>query len=208
MNATGNPSSPAPPEGGPNPSGAESGGTGPTTTFFQVAANGQRVVYVIDRSMSMGLEGRLAAAKRELITSLEQLPATAWFQVIVYNTAVEVLPIDGRTGLVRATAANKSQAAQLLRDRFPDGSTRHLPALKQALAMQPDVLFFLTDADELKAEEVREVTAINHRLNDGKTAINTIELSTENRGRPDMPMQVLARENRGVYQAVGLEGGR
>src|SRR5262249_20607902 len=42
--------------------GAKTSGQG--VTFFQVAAPAQSVVYVIDRSASMGLNGMLAAAKR------------------------------------------------------------------------------------------------------------------------------------------------
>src|SRR5919198_794363 len=52
-----------------------------TTTFFQIATEGKAIVYVIDRSASMGCNGFLAAAKRELLASLERLPSTARFQV-------------------------------------------------------------------------------------------------------------------------------
>jgi hypothetical protein len=175
------------------------------TTFFQVAAQGQRIVYVIDRSMSMGLEGRLAAARRELLASLERLPATASFQVIVYNSTPQTLALAGRTALAPATAENKREAALLLKEVFAEGRTNHLPALRQALLLQPDVVFFLTDADDLKDADVREATRINYQQNGGRTAIHTIELTADNRGRPDMPLQVLARDNHGVYRAVSLE---
>src|SRR5262249_1240157 len=67
-------SSPSPAPGGPQKAQGESGaighgaaarkGTG-TTTFFDVPAKGQRIVYVIDASMSMGKNGALVRACRE-----------------------------------------------------------------------------------------------------------------------------------------------
>jgi hypothetical protein len=171
------------------------------TAFFQVAAQGRAIVYVIDRSASMGLNGALAAARRELLASLDRLPADARFQVIVYNRTPEPLRLGGRTGLAFATPENKQQAAALLEGLTAEGSTEHLPALKAALALDPDVIFFLTDADDLQVGQVSAVTTINH----GRTAIHAIELNTANRGREDMPLQVLARDNRGLYQAVDLD---
>jgi len=171
------------------------------TAFFQVAAQGRAIVYVIDRSASMGLNGALAAARRELLASLDRLPPDARFQVIVYNRTPEPLRLGGRTGLAFATPENKQQAAALLEGLTAEGSTEHLPALKAALALDPDVIFFLTDADDLQVGQVSAVTAINH----GRTAIHAIELNTANRGREDMPLQVLARDNRGLYQAVDLD---
>ncbi len=182
------------------------GGGGGTASFFQVAAQGQTIVYVIDHSMSMG-RGGLAAARQELRASLDRLPETARFQVVVYNRSAEALRLDGTTGLVPATAANKQQAARLLEDLPADGGTDHGPALKLALALRPDVIFFLTDADDLRAEQVREVTRINRERNAGRTAIHAIELNVEHQGREEMPLHVLARENRGEYRAVRLENG-
>jgi hypothetical protein len=160
---------------------------------------------VLDRSGSMGLDGRFAAARREALASLQRLPASARFQIIVYNDRPEALCIPGQIGMVRATEDNKQRAARFLQGQYAEGITRHLPALVQALAMRPDVVFFLTDADDLKDDEIRNVTQLNYRLNNGKTCINTLELTTANRGRTDRPLHVLARDNRGVYQAVSLE---
>jgi hypothetical protein len=165
-----------------------------------VPARGRSVVYVIDRSGSMGMDGRLALATQELFASLERLPPEARFQVIPYNRYAEPLRIGGRTDLLDATPENKRQAARLLLAVVPEGHTDHERALKRALALHPDVIYFLTDADDLKPEEVHAIT----QLNRGHSAIHAIELSTTHRGRPDMPMHLLAESNRGVYQAVEL----
>jgi Ca-activated chloride channel family protein len=181
--------------------GATTGsGLGPATTFFQVPAQGRSVVYVVDHSSSMGTNGRMELARRELLASLERLPESSSFQVIAYNRAVSPLRLDGGGRLVSATTEHKRIAVQLLLALAPEGATDHLPALKQALALQPDVIYFLTDADDLRPEQVRALT----QLNRGRTSIHTIEMNTSNARRADMPLHILARENRGVYRAVGV----
>jgi hypothetical protein len=179
------------PSGGP-------GGSGGSATFFEIPVAGRSVVYVLDRSASMGLHGRWAAARRELLASLARLPEEAWFQIVAFNSRAEPLRLDGLVGLVPATAANKARAAAFVEQLPAEGGTAHLPAFRQALALEPEVVFFLTDADDLRDEEVRLVT----QLNRGRSVIHTIELTTAHRGRRDMPLQVLARTNRGSYQAV------
>jgi hypothetical protein len=160
-------------------------------------------VYVIDRSSSMGLHGALAAARQQLLASLEQLPATARFQIIVYNRTAEPV-LANQPGLMPASRENLQRVATQLSTLTAEGGTDHPPALRRALALHPDVVFFLTDADDLTAEDLRAVT----RLNPGRhTVIHAIELNTRNRDRPDMPMHVLARDSRGTYQAVDLRTG-
>ncbi len=173
-------------------------GTGETTAFFQVPAQGRSIVYVIDRSSSMGDQGRLALARRELLASLDRLDPPARFQIIAYNRHAEALRIGNRVELLSASAENKQLAARFLESLVAEGGTDHGPALDQAVALHPDVIYFLTDADDLKANDVRAIT----QLNRGRSAIHTIELSTANRDRAEMPMHILARTNGGNYRAV------
>jgi len=116
------------------------GGSG-TTQFFRVPAQGHSVVYVIDRSSSMGQSGGLALARRELLASLDSLPESAHFQVIAYNRTVEALRIGGRTDLLLASAENKRRAAELLQRLRAEGSTDHYQALRQAVVLKPDVVY-------------------------------------------------------------------
>ena len=122
------PGSPAPPveipgrdmglveQGEGRPAGENTGsGTGNgRTRFFQVAVEARSLVYVLDRSASMGLNGSWAAARQELIGSLEPLPASVRFQVIVYNGTPQILPIAGRRQLAAATPENKREVADHL----------------------------------------------------------------------------------------------
>jgi von Willebrand factor type A domain len=173
----------------------------PGTSFFHVPAQGRTFVYLIDRSSSMGLHGALATACRQLLASLEQLPLTAQFQVIVYNRSAEPL-LTSQPGLMAASPENVQQVGRQLALLAAEGGTDHLPALRRALALHPDVLFLLTDADDLTAEHLR----VAAQLNPGRhTIIHTIELNTLNRDRSDLPMHLLARDHGGTYQAVDLQ---
>jgi hypothetical protein len=191
---------------GTGPARPDSGkGSGPirTAAFFQVSAPGRSVVYVIDRSISMGINGALAAAKHELSASLLRLPADARFQVILYNRSAEPLHLDGRNDLLPVTDELRRQAIRLVEAVRAEGGTGHLAALKRALALRPDVIFFVTDADDLAPEHVRAVTL----LNQGHTAIHAIQVGAS-RGSANGPLALLARSNRGSYRAVNAGPGR
>jgi hypothetical protein len=181
------------------PTGQGSGAGGGTAGFFAVGTQARSVVYVIDRSASMGPGGLLKAAVRELCASLARLPAGTRFQVVLYHDQAELLVRD-RTQLVPASPETIERAARLLEAVRAEGGTNHLQALRLALSLTPEVVYLLTDADDLSHADRAVVT----RLNRGRAVIHTIELNTSNRDRTDMPLQVLARENRGRYQAVDL----
>jgi hypothetical protein len=169
--------------------------------FFQVPARCQSVVYLIDRSVSMGMSGALDVARFELLNSLAELPATARFQVLAYNRVTESLRSGGQSGLLAATSAAKNEAAAFVRSLRPEGATHHLQALQRALELQPDVIFLVTDADDLKPDQIAVVTRQNH----GRTVIHAIELSQRQRTAEDGPLRRLALGNRGTYQARGVQ---
>ncbi len=176
---------------------------GATTSFFQIPVYGRNIVYVVDASASMGKNGALALACRELEESLQKLPPNARFQVIVYTTVARTL-LPRRPDWLEPTDnmfAEVANALRALARQTPEGGTDHTPALRKAFLLGPDVVFFLTDADDLMPEHVSLV----RELNKGRAVINTVELTTRHRGRLDMPLQVLAREHRGVYRAVDLQ---
>src|SRR3954447_20501329 len=61
------------------------------TQVFGLTARGSIFVYVFDRSLSM--QGpALAAAKRELLTSLSHLKPVQQFQIIFYNEKPKMMP--------------------------------------------------------------------------------------------------------------------
>lgn len=177
---------------------------GAATAFFQLSARGRSVVYVLDRSVSMGLNGALTAVKRELLSSLEQLPSEARFQVIFYNRQTEPLVLDHSADMVPASASTKRQVEMHLEKLLAEGGTDHVAALRRALSLRPDVIFFLTDADDLKIEHVRTVSMLNR----GRSVIHAIEIGDSVHGKGDSgvggsnPLRRLAQENGGDYRAV------
>ncbi len=168
-----------------------------TTAFFRIATQAKAIVYVVDRSGSMGVDGRLDTAKRELLKSLEHLTSSARFQVITYNRHAESLRIDGQYGLTFATAEHKRSVAHLLENIHAEGGTDHAGALKRALALSPEVIFFLTDADDLRADDILNISLLNH----GRTVIHAIGFGRGGNGT----LNILAQTNQGIYRTLMVD---
>ena len=139
--------------------GAEEGpGAGPPTIggkartqVFGIEGEGYKFVYLFDRSGSMGGTGNsaLAVAKGQLLESLKHLERTHQFQIIFYNHRLWRFNPNGDSArLLFATERNKDLATRFVRGMTADGGTHHEDALLAAMALRPDVIFFLTDADE------------------------------------------------------------
>jgi hypothetical protein len=95
-----------------------------------------------------------------LLASLGQLPPEAQFAVIFYNLGARVLSDDqGHAGLMAATAANRQRVQSQVAEVDPDGGTDHMTALRAAMALKPEVIFFLTDADLVTNGDVDEILA-------------------------------------------------
>lgn len=140
--------------------GSGNGTSSDGTSFFHIRTQAQKIVYVIDRSASMGKNGALAKACREILFSLQQLPSSAHFQIIVYNSSAQPLLPQYR-GWLAATVENRQRAAQALAQLTAEGSTRHNLALPLALSLRPEVIFFVTDADDLSREYLQHMQQLN-----------------------------------------------
>src|SRR5262249_22612744 len=156
-------------------------------------------VFLIDGSSSMGPNGAWAIAGRELLPSLRRLASGTRVQVLVYNSRVTPL-LPRHSTWLPVNAQTLDDIARAIDDFAPAGATDHGRALREALNLQPDVLYFLTDADDLTSEHLRIAAAHNR----AGTIIHVIELNTANCDRPDMPLQALARAHRGTYRAIAL----
>lgn len=188
-----------------NASAATSAATGPNaaeTQVFGLHSRGMRFVYVFDRSSSME-GGLLSAAKRELIASLQALDGRHQFQIIFYNERPQLMPSvhGGGPRMAFADEPGKRLAASFVGGVFADGGTSHLQALEMALALKPDVIFFLTDAEEpqMRAEEL----AMVRRMNRG-TRINTIEFGVGDQKPAINFLQALALQNGGQHAYVDV----
>lgn len=175
--------------------GAE--GAGVSGSLFPLPAAASSVVYVLDRSVSMGMDDKLDIACRELLAGLRRLPPSACFQIVAYNSFAEPLVIDGRIDLLPAEPAIIEQAALQVRQLSASGDSDHVRALCRALALHPDVLYFVTDADALTLEQVALISSRN-----AGTIIHAIELTRRRGPDRDGPLAHLARDNRGTYRRV------
>jgi hypothetical protein len=188
------------------PASRNTGGGGITTQVFGAQGTGSKFVYVIDRSASMeGFDRRpMKAAKAELIASLQDLQSVHQFQIIFYSSELRVFnPLAPQPPkMMFGTESNKRMAVDYVRGIVPDGSTRHREALEMALALRPDVIFFLTDADEpqLRPAELADL----HRRNRGPTAIHTIEFGIGPAFDEDNFLARLAHENGGNHVYVDV----
>jgi hypothetical protein len=182
--------------------GASGRGIGPGTEFFGTRENANSFAYVIDCSGSMAMRKALDVAKRELLASLEQLPPDAKLGVIFYNLhATTFSDPGGRRGLMPATRENKSRVSAQLGTVQPDGGTDHMLALRTAIALRPEVIFFLTDADLMTRNDVAEI------LDEaGKIRIQAIEFGLG----PDLggsaPLRHLAQATGGAYRYIDVTG--
>jgi hypothetical protein len=177
-----------------------SGGGQARVSVFGVEGTGNKFVYLFDRSSSM--EGPpLAAAKRQLIESLHSLDSVHQFHVIFFNTRTQAFDITGGGRRIAfATERNKQLAANFVGGIVADGGTDRLIALREALSFAPDVIFFLTDADDpMSPSELDAIARANRRA---RAAICVIEFGRRQAPSPGNFLSELARESGGQYGYV------
>lgn len=186
--------------------GAGGGNYGPpgdgqaSVRVFGVEGKGARFVYVFDRSSSMD-GAPLAAAKQQLIQSLESLASVHQFHIIFFNQQLRHFDLGGGARRIAfASDRNKKLAARFVGGITADGGTDRLPALRAALQMHPDVVFFLTDADDpMPASELQEIAELNQRAG---VVIATIEFGRGPAKQKRNFLTELARMSGGQYGYV------
>lgn len=136
----------------------------PTASLFGLEAPGRKFVYVFDHSASMGEPAGqpLAAAKGELLASIDALAETRQFHVIFYNERLTVFAPQGHRGRPIFADDEAKRAVRRFVDTVDaEGGTRHYEAIAAALKLAPDAIFVLTDADEhddLTADELARLS--------------------------------------------------
>ncbi len=181
------------------PAGSPKDGGRVVGSLFSPPTMAARVVYVLDRSVSMGMDNKLERACQELLAGLRRLPSATRFQVVAYNNHAEPLVIHGSVDWLTAEPAVLEEVGLALARLAAAGGTDHANALRRGLALRPDVLFFVTDADDLPPEQVALVT----RGNPG-AVIHAIELTRRRHPRSDSSLARLARDNGGSYRCVWI----
>lgn len=145
------------PPGGGGGGGSGSGGT----SFFGVEARGDRFVFIVDVSGSMGVGGKIESLRRELIKAIDGLPESGSFLIIPFaDTAV---PLFGKAEWTRATNAGKRKAYGAIGQLAANGGTEPLEGFELAGLVRPraHAVYFMTDGqfDAAVADAVRAMNA-------------------------------------------------
>jgi hypothetical protein len=173
------------------------------TSMFGVAATGYKFVYVIDRSGSMGGDGNAAlkAAKVELLESIKKLESTHAFQIVFYNERPAVFNPKNNGLAVFANDRNKELAERFLDSISAQGGTEHEAALRIALKLKPDVIYWLTDADRPKLDD-EQIARINDLA--AGTIINAIEFGSGPKKEEENFLKKIAEGNAGEHVYVDV----
>lgn len=194
---------------GGDPSASGTGtlaGSQATTVLFGVSGTGSRFVYVFDRSNSMNAFGGspLRAAKAELARSLESLTEKQQFQLIFYNDTPKPFQMAGMPlQMIPGEPSMIAAARRYVESVRAFGGTEHDAALKMALRMSPDVIFFLTDA-RVPQLSVTQLAEIRNRAARNGTTIHAIEFGLEPSAPRDGFLRDLAAQNGGRYQYIDV----
>ncbi|MEM6981158.1 MAG: VWA domain-containing protein [Planctomycetota bacterium] len=175
-----------------------------TTSLFGVSGSGSTFVYVFDRSESMR-GAALRRAKSELIRSLSALTERQQFQVIFYHHQPRPFTIGGRSpNLQLAAPATLDAAKQFIASISATGSTDHAAALRMAIRLAPDVIFFLTDA-RIQTMSDRVIAELTRRAERAGSVIHGIQFGDG--PTPANPfVRKLTSRNNGGYQYLDVGG--
>lgn len=163
-------------------------------SFFGIRAQGNRFVYVVDCSGSMK-GARLSIAKKELRRSINELGSEQSFSVYFFaNDSFPMFyPQPNPTPLV-ASPENKQKVIRWIDNFDESGGTEPEDSLLEALQLEPDAIYLLTDG-EFSNSTVNTVS----RANSESKVIHTIGF----RSRSGEPLlKELAERNRGIYRFV------
>jgi hypothetical protein len=169
-------------------------------SVFGVQGHGNKFIYVFDRSASM--EGPpLAAAKKQLIDSLQSLSGLNQFHIIFFNTHTQSFDASaGGHRVAFASDRNKKLATNFVGGITADGGTDRLVALREAINFAPDVIFFLTDAeDPMSPTELAELARANRKA---QATICVIEFGKKPEPTPNDFLARLAHDTGGQYGYV------
>lgn len=156
----------------------------------------QKIVILIDGSLSMGLHDAFAEARDEALRRLLHMPVGTLFQVVVFNRTRKALAGSGQDYLVPLEAGVFRVVRQRLQEMNPQGSADPMGAMRQALAWKPDRILLMTDSDDLSANDIRQLSAWNA----AKTSIDVLDFSWNGQKSDSNPLRILAQMNRGSFQ--------
>jgi len=177
--------------------------TGPVSTFFGMAGNAYKVVYVVDLSGSLVLNEKLVL--NEIRRSVQALIPTQQFNIVLtYDEQV----FEFRSGtLAWANSEHKKAAEAFLSRVVTKGNAKEEEAMVRAFAARPELIYFLSDGAYHDVEPTHENatrTALETRLdqlNPGRDVKITV-IGFEPLPGPRNVLQRIARDHGGNFRTA------
>lgn len=178
--------------------GEGNGGNGTGSEgFFGLNLRGTSSVFVVDASSSMNFphpgpaKTRFGRVKLELVKTIGNMTPADKFFLMFFNEVAIPMPA---TQLVSATPENQSMYLTWMAPGKAGGDTEPEGALLAAIALKPQVIYFLTDG-RFKFSAVKAVKKANRH----HVVINTICFGDD---QGEKFLKQLAENNGGVYRFV------
>lgn len=188
--------------GGGGGDGGIGDGTGATTTFFGVSGRGKKIGYVVDKSGSMGIAGRMDQAKNEIIRSISELPDYTSVCIALFDEDFQTFDLDG--GFVKCRDGVISKIKNWIRDVAQSGGTNPVSAFQFLFSRRerPDVVFFMSDG-EIPPDAADEILRLNRR--GPNTVIHCIAFG---QAAATAPLRRIASETGGTFSISVPKGPR
>ena len=106
-----------------------------------------------------------------------------------------------------ATEFTKENAVKFVRNLEAEGGTNHMLGLDRAFELKPDLIFFMTDADDDSDDDLRRlinrVTTLNRRKSEQHTPASIHMIHLWHRSdNPSGVIRELAQRNNGSYKLI------
>lgn len=157
--------------------------------FFGTEVSGATFVFVIDNSSSMLNGGRLERAHGELRRAIARMQWPQKFHVIAFDHKTLELPWGP---YVTAGSENARKVGPWLASLVQGEDTKPAGALRMAIGLKPDAVFFLTDG-----EFDHPTPGLVRAWNSSGIPVHVIDLNPS--GDPG-PLQRIANDSGGSYR--------
>ena len=173
-------------------------------TFYGSEYEGDCFCWALDRSGSMGWNGRWGVLQEELSSAILSLSAQAEFGLVFWSSTV----IAWRNEVVRASSARKLAAISWAQGLSPEGATFIIPGVEKALNINRSstknrlVVIVLSDGEPTSDSDdpINEATEAINQANWDMQEINTIGVEVIEAGTAFL--QAVANANGGTYNAA------
>ena len=183
--------------------GTGEGGMAAKSSLMGVpGGNANDVIFLCDESGSMvSVFGQL---KQELKRSISEMSVdengAMKFNIIFFAEGKPVVLFDG--GMQIATPDNKRKATEFVENQVSAGGTNPMPAIKEALAERPQLLYVLTDGFDQIADMSVVTDEFKRADADGHIHINCIFLQADEDPKLVAALQEIAHIGKGEFKAI------